>query len=185
MKSLVSILILPLLSNLANAQPATPQTNFSNADPPKNNPPPLIKAGLETNENPFAWEKDMTTWDLNIDAGLGSILGEQFSAMARIRAGVQVIRYPLYFTLGPTLEVASGLSPALGLQGEIMQRNYGTWFQVGGMVDTQKNPAWMASAGISFIGVEVQSRFEENQGTDLAVYGKIRIPLSMIFRVLK
>jgi len=134
-------------------------------------------------------------FDLNVEGGLGKMLQRDgVTGFARVRAGWLTVfeprdpqASPLYITVGATV-ASSDIGPlAVGLQAEWMHLGSGLWMQGGGFVDVLKpGPGVAFSAGWSFFGAEVQRRFiDEGRGpteprADWAVYGKLRIPVTII-----
>jgi hypothetical protein len=124
-----------------------------------------------------------TTWDLNLDGALGRLLTDpgQWTGFGRVRGGILHIRDSLYFSLGLTYEISDKTAATFGLQGEVMHLESGFWLQVGGLLDIQPKPGVMASVGWSILGFEFQYRNYEDTGPVAALFGKIRIPLRIIF----
>jgi len=127
-------------------------------------------------------------WDLNVEGAFGRAFEEsaRWSGFGRVRGGVTFINEsdlmsPTLITLGLTYEL-SDLSPAtVGFQGEILSIGSGMWTQIGTFVDlAQVRPGFMASMGISILGAEVQLRGDDDQSAYWALYGKLRLPLSLI-----
>ncbi len=134
-------------------------------------------------------------FDLNIEGGLGKTLQRDgLTGFARARAGwLTVVEprnpqgSPLYVTVGGTLATSDLGLFSVGLQGELMHLSSGFWAQGGGFVDvTKPGPGVALSAGWSLFGVEFQRRFvDEGRAlteprADWAVYGKLRIPVTII-----
>jgi hypothetical protein len=125
------------------------------------------------------------TWDANVEAGLGHVFASppnHVIGFARARAGVLFVRDPLYTSLGLTYEY-SGLSPAtFGLQAEVAVLESGFWAQAGGLLDVSRHAGVMASLGWAIFGVEGEYRGADASGDAWAVYGKLRIPISVLAR---
>lgn len=131
--------------------------------------------------------KHFYTWDANLDGAIGySWQGDNhLTGFGRARAGIlyvneEDLQAPHYYSLGATYEF-SDFSPAtFGLQFEQMSLNSGTWFQLGALVDIQPRPGFMIAGGLSLLGVEAQVRWADNEGAFFAIFGKLRIPISII-----
>lgn len=136
-----------------------------------------------------------TRLDVNVEGGLGSLRDHAgLSGFGRVRVGVLRIvesaidpnASPLFFTVGATYD-ASPLSLAtLGVQTELTHVASGLWGQFGALVDvTKPEPGFMASLGWNVVGIEAQRRrYSQDSGlttNDWAVFGKLRIPVSLLF----
>ena len=127
-----------------------------------------------------------TTWDLNFEGGFGHVFSSptRGNAFVRGRAGVTFVRDPFYDTLGITYEY-SGLSPAtFGLQAEVAWLEKGFWAQAGLLYDVSSRAGLMSALGWALFGVEGEYRNAEATGNAWAIYGKIRLPVSLLVRVL-
>lgn len=121
------------------------------------------------------------TWDANLEGGLGRVFSSPGETVlfGRARAGLTLVRGPFYDSLGLTYEY-SELSPAtLGVQVEVAHLARGFWGQAGGMLDVKGRPGGMLSFGWALFGVEGDVRGLDSQGPAWAVFGKIRIPISI------
>jgi hypothetical protein len=130
--------------------------------------------------------KRYTSWDANIEGGVGRVLtgpGET-TGLVRARAGVLVIRDPSFFAVGATYELSHLSAATLGVQAEYLNLESGFWGQIGPLVDVaaERNVrlGFMASAGISVFGVEYQGRDYNSYGFSSAIFAKLRIPLGII-----
>jgi hypothetical protein len=127
--------------------------------------------------------KRYTSWDANIEGGVGRVLSPgETAGLVRARAGVLVIRDPLFYAFGATYELSHLSAVTLGLQAELLHLESGFWAQAGPLLDVEKKArfGWMGSIGVSLIGVEYQGRDYNGYGYTSAIFGKIRIPLGMI-----
>ncbi|HQP38803.1 MAG TPA: hypothetical protein PLI95_26645 [Polyangiaceae bacterium] len=129
-------------------------------------------------------------WDLNIDGAYGTLLGEvdrdsKGTGFGRIRAGVLFANEPFYYALGPTFETSNLAGATFGLQGEVVNIGSGLYAQIGGLVDSHAKLGAMGALGWSLFGVEYQYRSYEDLGNVSALYAKVRIPISMIYRAVK
>lgn len=132
------------------------------------------------------YERD-TTWDLNLEGGYGRFFSDpaKNTGFVRARGGVLFIRNSTYRALGITYEY-SALSPAaFGVQGEVLNLELGLWTQLGGFVDVSGHFGAQLAAGWSLFGVEGQYRAVQDRGSGFAVFGKLRLPISIIARALK
>jgi hypothetical protein len=121
------------------------------------------------------------TWDANLEGGLGRVFSSPGETVlfGRARGGLTLVRGPFYESLGLTYEY-SRLSPAtLGVQVEVAHLARGFWGQGGGMLDVKGRPGAMLSFGWALVGVEGDVRGLDSQGPAWAVFGKIRIPISI------
>jgi hypothetical protein len=92
---------------------------------------------------------------------------------------------PWYFTLAPTYEYSTFSKATFGLQLEALSLWAGFWGQLGGQYDIEGNPGWMASIGLSLIGVEYQVRYLPAGQTRWAAFAKLRIPITWLLQVGK
>jgi hypothetical protein len=136
-------------------------------------------------------------FDVNLEGGVGKVLErDRSTGFGRLRAGLLTVIEPLnpqgsevFVSVGATV-TASNLGPlSVGAQAEMMHLSSGFWFQGGGFVDVATpGPGWMAAAGWSLFGVELQRRFVDagraanEPRAAWAVYGKFRLPLTIISR---
>ncbi len=130
--------------------------------------------------------KNGLTWDLNLEGAYGHIFSgpPRGNGFLRARTGLTQVRDPIFETLGVTVE-HSGLSPvAFGLQGEITWVELGPWVQAGALLDLGGRPGVSAAGGFSILGVEMGYRDAEATGPAFAVYGKLRLPVSIFVRWL-
>lgn len=190
------------------ASSSAPPAASSNAPPagsdvPSAPPPPANSAGMTTvmvggkmiqvqaPGTPVQKKKKRitkyTTWDANLDGAIGYSWegANHLSGFGRARAGIlfvneEDIQAPHFYTLGATYEFSEFSPATFGLQFEHMSLNSGTWFQLGALVDIQPRPGFMIAGGLSLLGVEAQVRWAENEGAFFAIYGKLRIPISII-----
>jgi hypothetical protein len=133
-----------------------------------------------------------TTWDLNIDGAFGRFFGDsgadKWTGFVRARAGVMIIREPLYNSIGLTYEYSPQAVATLGIQAEVLHLERGFWGQLGGLLDVSSSPVrpgLMAAVGYSLLGVEGQYRTynSDGLGSGVAVYLKLRVPVSIITRI--
>ena len=129
--------------------------------------------------------KRYTSWDANIEGGIGRVLDApgETTGLLRARAGVLVIRDPSFYMVGVTYELSHMSAATLGLQFEYMNLESGFWGQIGPLVDvaaTKPRLGFMAAFGISVIGVEYQGRSYLQDDFASAIFGKLRIPLGII-----
>ncbi len=135
----------------------------------------------------------VTTWDLNLDFGYGAVIDtpeNRPSFFGRARAGVLHVRDDWFYTAGLTYDLVKvfrigGLDATnFGIQLEAMHIQYGVWGQVGGLVDASGHGGVTVAAGWSLFGVEYQARTYEDLGPVQALYGKIRIPVTIIYHAV-
>jgi len=140
----------------------------------------------------------MYALDLNFEGGMGWLAEpDKITGFGRGRVGLLValerlrtpMRSPLFVAVGATYELSDRSLATVGLQTEIIHQSTGFWFQAGPLVDlTRPEPGLMASVGWSLLGVEVQRRLfddlrtPEGKLTSTGIYGKIRVPISIIMR---
>lgn len=136
----------------------------------------------------------VTTWDLNLDAGYGAVIDtpeNRPSWFLRTRAGVLHAHDDWFYSAGLTYDIVKVFrvggydATNFGLQLEALHVQYGVWGQVGGLVDFTGHGGVTAAVGWSLFGVEYQARTYEDLGPVMAVYGKIRIPVSIIYHAVK
>ncbi len=135
----------------------------------------------------------VTTWDLNLDFGYGAVIDtpeNRPSYFMRARAGVLHVRDDWFYTAGLTYDLVKVFrvggydATNFGIQLEAMHIQYGIWGQVGGLVDFSGHGGVAVAAGWSLFGVEYQARTYEDLGPVQAVYGKIRIPVTIIYHAV-
>ncbi len=128
--------------------------------------------------------KRYTSWDANIEGGIGRVVSSppETTGLLRARAGVLLIRDPSFFAFGATYELSHLSAATLGLQAEYLHLESGAWAQIGPLVDVADHAklGFMGSLGISVIGVEYQGRNYNAYGYASVVFAKLRIPLGMI-----
>lgn len=132
------------------------------------------------------------TWDLNLEGGVGKrfLDGEGLGGFGRIRAGLlhideSDIASPRLLALGLTYDLSDFEPATFGIQGELISVGSGLWAQVGGMIDTEPRPGFMGALGWSLFGAEAQVRWDEPHGATFGLYGKVRIPISVILYALR
>ena len=137
-------------------------------------------AAAEPSEAPSAPVR--TTWDANLDGGLGFHQNDQWITLGfgRLRAGVLHITEPWYLSAGTTIEVLAEAPVAFGLQAEAMHLYSGFWFQAGAMLDLDAEPGAMAALGWSLLGLEVQGR-ALTDAHEVTLIAKLRVPLRIIW----
>jgi hypothetical protein len=172
----------------AIAPPTSPTSPTSIAPPPTSSTEPAAQADETRHFTPDPRMQKLlerrTTIDLNLEAGLGHVFGDpgKTNAFGRARARVLLVRAPFYEALGLTYEY-SGLSPlTFGVQGELAWSG-GFWGQIGALLDVSHTHArWggMAALGFAIVGVEGQLRDAASTGSAWALYGKIRLPLTLL-----
>ena len=135
----------------------------------------------------------VTTWDLNLDFGYGAVIDtpeNRPSYFMRARTGVLHVRDDWFYTAGVTYDIVKVFrvggydATNFGLQLEAMHIQYGVWGQVGGLVDFTGHGGVTVAAGWSLFGVEYQARTYEDLGPVQAIYGKIRIPVTIIYHAV-
>jgi hypothetical protein len=184
----------------AAAAPAAPESTPAPADAPPA-PPPAAPAPVPTSPAPAApvvapappaatppisfaaLGKRYTSWDANLEGGVGRVLtppGETVG-LFRARAGVLWVRDPNFFSLGVTYELSHMSAATLGVQAEYLSLETGFFAQIGPLVDVadKGKVGFMTSIGVSLFGIEYQGR-DYNGGYASAVFGKLRIPLGII-----
>ncbi|HWL87434.1 MAG TPA: hypothetical protein VNO21_16635 [Polyangiaceae bacterium] len=126
-------------------------------------------------------------WDLNLEGALGGIWGEhsRITGFGRARAGLLFANEPIYLAIGPTYEISALSQSTFGLQGEWLSTATGMWAQIGGLVDTSGHVGGMAALGWTLAGVEFQHRGYSDLGDVSALYIKVRIPISILYRSLR
>jgi len=162
--------------------PATPPPAPADAPPAKIVIPPDPNAQLAAVRIPRL--RYANTWDLNLEAGVGSVFRDhdRLAVLGRGRAGMLFVRDNHFWQLGVTAEYLTKVErPAFGLQAEYLNLENGLWAQLGVNMDTKTRPGGMAALGFSIVGVEVQVReFEGDGSVHAALLGKIRIPIGII-----
>lgn len=131
--------------------------------------------------------KHFYTWDANLDGALGYSWegNNHLTGFGRARFGLlyvneEDLQAPHYYSLGATYEFSDFNPATFGVQFEHMSLNSGTWVQAGLLMDIQPRPGFMLAGGLSLLGVEAQVRWAENDGAFFAIFGKLRIPISII-----
>jgi len=132
----------------------------------------------------------VTTWDLNLELGYGAVLLKDEKPgffFGRARAGVLNISDYVYLSMfGATVDYNSRGPVAFGLQGELLHLEMGVWLQLGGLVDVKGRFGGTGSVGWSLFGIEVENRaYEDEIGRGWSFFGKIRIPVSIIYRAAR
>ena len=183
----------PVPAPVAPVAPVAP-AEPSPAPPPPPSPPPIAPAPVAAppaapTPAPAVGNqmlKRYTSWDANIEGGVGRVLtgpGET-TGLVRARAGVLFIRDPSFFAVGATYELSHLSAATVGIQAEYLNLESGFWGQIGPLLDVaaERNPrlGFMASAGISVFGVEYQGRDYNAYGFSSAIFAKLRIPLGII-----
>jgi hypothetical protein len=153
-------------------------------------PAPLPPVGLAqpsagpVHGAPSSMLKRYTSWDANIDGGIGRVVSSppETVGLLRVRAGVLVIRDPSFFAIGATYELSHLSAATLGIQGEYLHLESGFWAQVGPLVDVADKAklGFMAAIGVSLIGIEYQGRDYNAYGYASVLFAKVRIPLGII-----
>ena len=134
----------------------------------------------------------VTALDVNLDAAFGRVFDTPEDRPAyffRGRVGVLHVRDDFFFTAGVTYDFAKvyrvgGFDNNFGIQLELMNIQYGIWGQLGALVDTQGNGGLTVAAGWSLFGAEYQVRNYQELGPTMAFYGKIRIPITIIYHAV-
>lgn len=163
---------------------------FVTTDPAKPGAPAAKPAGANLAMLHPVFEHD-TTWDLNIDGAYGRYFGDRdaWTGFVRARAGVLFIRAPYFNAVGVTYEYSSLSNATFGIQAELLNLEYGVWAQVGGLLDVSGHPGAMAAVGYSLLGLEAQVRsydgHDDEHGTGVALYAKLRIPVSIIAQIFR
>jgi hypothetical protein len=132
------------------------------------------------------------TWDLNIEGALGQVFDNENrgSWFVRGRTGVLHVHDDVFLTLGATYDIVKlyrigGVDATnIGIQAEVMHLQYGVWLQLGGLVDFTGNGGVDVGAGWSLFGVEYQARNFDTLGPVQSFYGKIRIPVTIIYHAI-
>ena len=160
-----------------------PATTEPATTPPATGAPKKPKRKVFGNSPDDVGERALT-WDLNIEGAYGRAFGDlqKPAGFGRIRGGVLRIREPFFYALGATYEISPFTPATFGIQGEAMHLSTGVWLQAGAMIDIQPKPGVMASFGWSLFGAEIQYRSYDkyNLNGTVAVYAKLRIPISII-----
>lgn len=122
------------------------------------------------------------TWDLNLEGGYGYLFepGGPWAGFGRVRAGAALVRDPLWWTVGAIAETSRLAPGAFGVQGEVALFERGLWAQLGGVVDTHGFPGGHVALGFAAFGIEGQWRDAEAFSPHVALYGKLRVPVSVI-----
>lgn len=157
--------------------------------PPAGAPAPAPDAPPAT--PPKGGPRSRWTWDLNLEGALGTrfLDGEGLGGFGRARAGILHIdesdlTSPQLLSLGLTYELSDFAPVTIGLQGELTSIGTGLWAQLGAVIDTQPRPGFVGAVGWSLFGAEAQVRWDEDHGSVVGLYGKLRIPISVIVYAL-
>jgi hypothetical protein len=154
------------------------------AAPPATAPPAASGPLVRSERGPVYLHAN--TWDLNIEGAVGRFYGSEahaWTGFGRVRAGGLFIREPLYLSLGMTYEFSDLSKATFGVQGEVMHLDLGLWAQGGGLLDVAGHAGGMLAVGWSLFGVETQLRQYDGLGSGIAVYAKLRLPISIIARI--
>lgn len=170
-----------------------PQGLFDAATvPPPDGPPAPAAAAPAQAAPPTGGAPSRWTWDLNLEGGLGKrfLDGEGLGGFGRVRGGLLYVDQsdlssPQLLALGLTYEPSDFRLGTFGLQGELTSIGTGLWAQLGVVVDSQPRPGFVGAAGWSLFGAEAQVRWEEEHGAVFGVYGKLRLPISVIVYALE
>ncbi len=174
----------------ASADPTPVPQDAPTPPPPKAQPgpmtPPLAVLRGDIVPHERYWD-----WDLNIEGAAGRLFPDgsknRWTGFGRIRAGVLHQHDSFFIGLGPTYEISDLQLATFGLQADLVHLESGFWGQVGGLLDTHPHPGFMAAAGYSLLGVEVQGREYNKDGIGFApaVYLKLRAPIGILHMGLK
>jgi hypothetical protein len=200
----LAALVLVSSSGALAAEPATPAEPLPTLPAPSEPPRGLFDAAaLPPPEGPPAPAEPPATppkrppasrwtWDLNLEGALGKrfLDDEGLGGFGRVRAGLlhideSELSSPRLSALGLTYELSDFRPATFGLQGEFLSVGAGLWAQLGAMIDTQPRPGFMGAVGWSLFGAEAQVRWEEDHGAVFGVYGKLRVPISVIVYALE
>ena len=134
---------------------------------------------------PNGWLRREWIMDVNIDLALGQSAKEEgaWAGFGRLRLGVTRVFEPLYLSLGAIGDLNSARDPSFGVQLEALEMISGVQVQLGSSLDTRLTPAALFGLGWEIFGAEGQILFEEDQ-TQYLFFGKIRVPLSLIYYAL-
>jgi hypothetical protein len=171
-------------------EPTQTQTQTPAPEPPKVEPAPRAPAATSQNVEigkmgiGIPMLRYANTWDVNLEGGVGSVFrdADRLAWLARARVGGLFVRDNNFWQVGATAEWVSALGrPAFGVQGEYLHLELGTWFQLGGSIDTKGKPGGMIAGGLSIVGVEAQYReFENDTEGHVALLAKLRIPIGVL-----
>lgn len=175
----------------ASADGGEAKTGRSSAESAETTSPPAAPKKLE----PIQWTYDRRmekllaptlTWDLNVEGAYGHVFSDpsKTTFLGRARAGLLLVRSPLYWALGPTYEISALSDATFGVQGEVTWLAYGPWAQVGALMDVDGHKGAMASLGFTLLGVEAQYRDAASTGEAWSIFGKLRLPLAIFYRAL-
>lgn len=117
-------------------------------------------------------------WDLDLQFGYGRWNTES-TWLIGVRGGVTWIRGPWFLTIGGVLAWPLPDQPAVGVQAEIMNLSAGLWLQSGVLVGMDGHIDAGLTTGFSLIGVEARLQHLEMGDPDMAVLGRLRIPIGM------
>ena len=180
------------------SQDAAPPT--APATPPSDSAPPPPPAALPQAKKPIPMGDEKlvfvrsprmdrllsrgVTWDANLEGGVGAVFAHPVDsiAFARARAGVTLVRDPLLETLGITYEYSGPAT--FGLLADVSLLETGFWGQIGAMMDVKGHAGGMLAFGWALVGVEGEYRGAESMDPAWAIYGKLRIPVSILIRGL-
>jgi hypothetical protein len=150
-------------------------------------PPALVnphKPGMAT---PDDMDPKGIILDLNLEGGIGRHFGDPAKTIgfARARAGITLLGFPTFKSIGLTYEFNNESYAAFGLQAEITHIPSGFWGQFGGMLDTHGKGGGMAAVGFSLVGVEAQYRNYAASDFGFAVFAKLRVPVGVLLYAVR
>lgn len=122
------------------------------------------------------------SWDLQPEGGVIAVGGPslRYRGLGRLRAGVLVVREPLYQAYGLQLEGWGQSRLALGVQAELTHLWSGFWGQLGVALASGWHPQFEASVGWSVIGVEGQMLVLPRGAYRWAFITKLRVPIGIL-----
>lgn len=173
---------------LVRAEPASPAPAATNAGTPS--PGSADQTGVaqapagakaQPPAGPFVLDQ-ATTWDVDVEGGVGRYFGssDRWAGLVRGRAGVLVVRDPVYESLGVSVEYSSLSKATFGVQAEVARIDAGFWVQTGALIDLTARPGALLSGGWSIFGLEGQLRSYAGLGFGVTAFIKVSVPIGIV-----
>lgn len=123
------------------------------------------------------------TWDLKLEGGVAK-QARSWGAMGGLRTGATFANHPNAYTAGVTGELSSLNRHSAGLELEFLSLRYGTFLQLGGLMDFAGRPTATASVGWYTWALEFQYEPQPdfNRDSRWILMGKLNLPVSWLIR---
>ncbi len=134
-------------------------------------------------EGSNGWLEEYWSWDLKLELGVAR-QASRYGVKGDMRTGAVYVAEPHGYAFGLVGELSSMSEPAAGVEVEYLSMKFGTFAQLGAMLDVHGRPMATAGVGWQLFALEVQYEPtpDFNRGSSWIGMAKLHFPVSWLVR---